>query len=194
MLKAMGIEADKIEEIITAHSETVNGLKDQMDELKENSRELERLKAENKRLKENEPQDDGYKAKYEAEHEEFEQYKTQIADQNSKKAKETAYRKLLEKIGLHSRLIDTITAADDVTKIELDENGKIKGADDLEKEVREDWKEFIPVSGKRGAGHENPPEGEDSVTAEEFAKMGYAERIALKNKDPELYAKLRKRI
>ena len=34
-LAAMGIEADKIDEIITAHVETVDGLKKERDDLKE---------------------------------------------------------------------------------------------------------------------------------------------------------------
>ena len=66
MLKAMGIEDEKIDEIIDAHTETVNALKDQAKEnssaaatLKEVQKELDDLKAQG---------DGGYKDKYEKEH------------------------------------------------------------------------------------------------------------------------------
>lgn len=62
MLKAMGIEEEKIEQIIEAHTETVDALKaykEDADKLKNVQRELDDLKAAG---------DGGYKEKYETEH------------------------------------------------------------------------------------------------------------------------------
>ena len=67
MLKAMGIEDEKIEQIIEEHAETVDALKKQRDEAKEQAGEADELKKQledaQKRLED--VKDDGYKAKFE---------------------------------------------------------------------------------------------------------------------------------
>ena len=45
-LSALGIDADKIDEIIEAHMETVNALKSELDDAKANSGDAEKVKAE----------------------------------------------------------------------------------------------------------------------------------------------------
>ena len=65
MLKAMGIEDEKIDQIIDAHSETVDALKADRDTYKEDAAKLAAVQKELDELKAK--GDDGYKAKYEAE-------------------------------------------------------------------------------------------------------------------------------
>ncbi len=86
MLKALGIEEDKIDEIIEAHSESVEALKQQRDTYKADAEKLTSVQAELDSLKNG----DDYKAKYEKEHQDFEDYKQEIASQNTKGAKEKA--------------------------------------------------------------------------------------------------------
>ena len=77
MLKAMGIEDEKIDQIIEEHTESTDALKQQRDEYK--------AKAEAKATASTEPKPkdpepgDGYKAKYDAEKKAFEDYKANIA-------------------------------------------------------------------------------------------------------------------
>ena len=61
-LSAMGIESDQVDEIIKAHTETVNGIKKELDEYKDNADNIDTLKSENKRLSEELKQikDDAY--------------------------------------------------------------------------------------------------------------------------------------
>ena len=77
MLKAMGIEEEKIDEIIDAHTETVNALKDQAKQDRDAAARLEAVQRELDDLKAQ--GDGGYKDKYEKEHAAFEDYKSQTA-------------------------------------------------------------------------------------------------------------------
>ena len=52
-LAALGIEADKVEEIISAHMETVNGLKDEKEALQKKADQVDSLTEELNELKEN---------------------------------------------------------------------------------------------------------------------------------------------
>jgi hypothetical protein len=54
MLRAMGIEDEKIDEIITAHTETVDALKEQRDQYKADAEKLPNVQKELQGLKESE--------------------------------------------------------------------------------------------------------------------------------------------
>ena len=68
MLKAMGIEDEKIDEIITAHSETVDALKEQRDQYKADAEKLPSVQRELQSLKDAENQNGGsaWEVKYNA--------------------------------------------------------------------------------------------------------------------------------
>jgi len=92
MLKAMGIEDDKIDQIIEAHSETVDGLKTDLKKYEEDAKvlpdirkQLEKAQADLEAGKK-----DSYKVKYDALKEDFEKFKT-----NRHKKKITKQRNLL---------------------------------------------------------------------------------------------------
>ena len=74
-LAALGIEADKVEEIINAHVETVNGLKDEKEALQKKADQVDSLTEELNELKENSKNDGKYKVKYDALKTEFDEYK-----------------------------------------------------------------------------------------------------------------------
>lgn len=79
-------------------------------------------------------------------------------------------------------------------ELKLDENGQIKGIDNIVKDVKTAKPNmFAAGEGKSGKRFEpNPlPDGQDkTVTREQFQKMDYSQRLNLKNTNPEAYKKL----
>ena len=157
MLKAMNIEEDKIEQIIDAHSETVDALKADRDTYKEDAAKLAAVQKELDELKAK--GDDGYKAKYEAEKAAHDALKADIAAKETKKAKTDAYRELLKGANIDEKRIATILRAEAPTidKIELDADGKIKNAEQYTESIKSDWADFIVTQSAKGANTATPP-------------------------------------
>ena len=174
-LSALGIDADKIDEIIEAHMETVNALKSELDDAKANSGDAEKVKAERdalaeevKTLKAAKSEDDSYKEKYEALKDEYKEYKDGIKAKETKTSKVTAYKKLLSDVGISEKRLDAITRVADLSKIELDENGAIKDADTLAESLKTEWEDFIETKGtKSGTGAYNPPKNTGKMKSKE---------------------------
>ena len=171
-LQALGIESDKIDEIIDSHVETVNAIKAERDEFKAAAEELPGVKAELETLKANASnnKEDSYKVKYEAIKEEFEEYKKGITEKESKAKKDAAYRDLLKNAGIPEKRIDAIMRVSDVGSIEFDEDGNTKNAEELTKAITEEWGDFIPTKSVTGANMANPPanNGKATKTKEEI--------------------------
>ena len=157
MLKAMNIEEDKIEQIIDAHSETVDALKADRDAYKEDAAKLAAVQKELDELKAK--GDDGYKAKYEAEKAAHDALKADIAAKETKKAKTDAYRELLKGANIDEKRIATILRAEAPTidKIELDADGKIKNAEQYTESIKSDWADFIVTQSAKGTNTATPP-------------------------------------
>ena len=157
MLKAMGIEDEKIDQIIDAHSETVDALKADRDAYKEDAAKLAAVQKELDELKAK--GDDGYKAKYEAEKAAHDALKADIAAKETKKAKTDAYRELLKGANIDERRIATILRAEAPTidKIELDADGKIKNAEQYTESIKSDWADFIVTQSAKGTNTATPP-------------------------------------
>ena len=157
MLKAMGIEDEKIDQIIDAHSETVDALKAERDGFKEDAAKLAAVQKELDELKAK--GDDGYKAKYEAEKAAHDALKADIAAKETKKAKTDAYRELLKGANIDEKRIATILRAEAPTidKIELDADGKIKNAEQYTQSIKSDWADFIVTQSAKGTNTATPP-------------------------------------
>lgn len=157
MLKAMGIEDEKIDQIIDAHSETVDALKADRDTYKEDAAKLAAVQKELDELKAK--GDDGYKAKYEAEKAAHDALKADIAAKETKKAKTDAYRELLKGANIDEKRIATILRAEAPTidKIELDADGKIKNAEQYTESIKSDWADFIVTQSAKGTNTATPP-------------------------------------
>lgn len=157
MLKAMGIEEEKIDQIIDAHSETVDALKADRDAYKEDAAKLAAVQKELDALKAK--GDDGYKAKYEAEKAAHDALKADIAAKETKKAKTDAYRELLKGANIDEKRIATILRAEAPTidKIELDADGKIKNAEQYTESIKSDWADFIVTQSAKGTNTATPP-------------------------------------
>ena len=164
MLKAMNIEEDKIDQIIDAHSETVDALKADRDAYKEDASKLAAVQKELDALKAK--GDDGYKAKYEAEKAAHDALKADIAAKETKKAKTDAYRELLKGANIDEKRIATILRAEAPTidKIELDADGKIKNAEQYTENIKSDWADFIVTQSAKGTNTATPPANGGAAT------------------------------
>lgn len=168
-LKAMGIEDEKIDQIIDAHTETVDGLKADIAKYKTDAEKLNGVQEELDALKAK--GDDGYREKYEKEHSDFEAYKSDVAKKETHTAKEKAYRELLRGAGVKDKFIDTVIRAEQsaIDALELTD-GKIAEPEKLTAEIKETWADFVAVTQTTAAGAANPPNnnGGSSMTKEQI--------------------------
>lgn len=160
MLQAMDIPAEKIDEIITAHSETVTALKTERDELKANAdrlpdveKALEKAQAEIAEFKAGD-----WEKKYTDLKSEYDTFKTDTEHKAVKASKEAAYRQLLIDAGVSDKRVASILKVSDVDSVELDADGKIKGAEKLTEAMKTEWADFIVTKEEKGAEVSKPVE------------------------------------
>lgn len=174
-LKAMGIEDEKIDEIINMHTETVDGLKADVAKYKADAetlpgiqKQLEKAQADLEAGKK-----DSYKVKYEALKEEFEGYKSEQTKKETRAAKEKAYRELLKQAGVSEKRLDTVLRVSDVDGVELDDKGAVKGSDKLVEGIKSEWADFITTTSTKGADTASPPanRGGNAMTRDEIFKI-----------------------
>lgn len=188
-LSALGIEADKVDEIINAHAETVDALKEQRDSYKADAekvpaltKELEELKAEIKDDNSGELQ-----KKYDDLKAEYDKYKDEVKAKETQESKSKAYKAILKEANVSEKRIDAILKITDLSTIELDKDGNIKNHDDVIKSVQDEYSEFIQTTGTKGANPATPPAGTGSKKTKEeiLAIKDTAERqqAMLENKD-----------
>ena len=156
-LRALGIEDDKVEEIIGAHLETVNPLKDERDNLKEQADKAAELQKQVDELTKQGSNSKDLTKKYEDEHAAFEAYKADVEAGKAEAAKKSAYRKLLESSGIDPKRIDAVMRVSDVSTIEVGEDGKIVDADKLTEQIKADWSDFVVSTGTVGQRVDTPP-------------------------------------
>ena len=163
-LVAMGIEAEKIDQIIEMHTETVDAIKADRDAAKE---EVKKYKADSERLSEVEKelgdlkakadQPDAYKEKYEKVKKEYETYRGEITAKETKAAKTKAYRDMLKEVGISDKRLDSVMRVVNLDSIDLDEDGAIKNVDELKAQTKDEWSDFIESKGVAGANTPTPP-------------------------------------
>lgn len=178
-LSALGIEADKVDEIINAHTEVTDALKQERDGYKADAEKLPGVQKELDDLKATTDGKNAWKVKYDALKEDFDQYKSDVEAKAAKATKEEAYKKLLEETGVSPKRIAAILKVSDLDSIELDDSGAIKGADKLKDSIKEEWSDFIQTQTTKGASTATPPSntGKATKTKEEiFAISDPSER------------------
>lgn len=164
MLKAMGIEDEKIDQIIDEHAESVNALKAQRDEFKEAAGKADGYKKELDALKAKGEGAGEYEEKYKAKCKELDDYKAEVAGEKAAAEKRGLYRKLLESAGVDPKRIDTVLKVSDLSGVTV-KDGAIEGADDLTESIKSDWSDFITVKTTQGATVPNPPKGTGGAAA-----------------------------
>ena len=152
MLTAMGLESEKIDQIIEAHAETVNGLKAEIEKQKEKADQLPDIQKELDDLKKS------YEGKdYDKLKKEYDDYKSEVQAKETKAAKEKAYREALKDANLTEKGIEKAIKYADWSGVELDDDGKLKDAKNHIKSVREEWAEYITKTQQQGAETSTPP-------------------------------------
>lgn len=172
-LKALGIEDEKVDEIINAHTETVNGLKDEIEKYKADAEKLPSVQAALEKANEtvSKGEKDPYKVKYEALKEEFEGYKTDVTKKETTASKTKAYKELLKEINISDKIIDKVVKLADLDAIEI-VDGKIKDAETLSTSLKTEWADFIAQPKTTGAKVETPLTGDHaSPETEVIAKV-----------------------
>lgn len=166
MLKAMGIEDEKIDQIIEEHSETVEALKHQRDEFKQQAEELPKAK---QRLKELEAVADesDLQEKYDKLEKEFTDYKSNVEKEKTQGQIKDLYKALLRESGVDEKRVNTVLKATDLSGLEITKNGTLKDSDGLKASITEEWGDFITTTEKRGADVEKPPAGGSSGKTKE---------------------------
>ena len=107
----------------------------------------------------------------------FDKYKAEVAEKETKAAKEAAYRAILKDANLSEKGIEKAVKYADWDKIELGEDGKLKGANDHIKAVREEWAEYVTTTTTTGAKTSTPPANNPAknYTTAEIKNMSAAE-------------------
>lgn len=167
-LAALGIEEDKIGEIITAHTEVTDALKADRDKYKSDAEKLPKVQEELDTLKSQ--QEDGknpWQVKYEALKEQFNEYKADQTAKETKATKEAAYKKLLKDAGVAEKLIASVLRVTDFDSVELDKDGNIKDADKHTESIKTEWADFIQTTQTKGVNTNTPPVNGGSVTSRE---------------------------
>lgn len=172
-LSAMGIEDDKVDEIITAHTDTVNALKEQRDKYKEDAEKLPTIQKKLDELQAQGDKEDPYKEKYEKLQVEFDTFKEGVENEKIKAKKNKAYRELIKKAGVSEKRIDAIMKVTNIDNVELDEKGEIKDADKIIESIKKEWSDFIVTETQKGADTTTPPAstGGTTMTKEEIRSI-----------------------
>lgn len=192
-LTALGIEEDKADEIIKAHTETVDALKEQAEASKTDAAEVEKLKKKVEELKKDLADADksDWEEKYTKLKTEYDDYKTDVENKATHSAKEAAYKQLLIYAGISEKRIATILKVSDIDGVELDKDGNIKAADKLTDSIKEEWADFIVTEHKEGADVAKPPAKDgkgDPLTKEDILNIkDTADRQAAMREHPELF-------
>ena len=190
LLSSMGIGDDQADQIIEAHTETVNGLKDERAKLKAEAGKAEELRSQisdlRKELAEADQRNadgDGYKTKYEELKAEYDDYKAKTEAAAAREGKEKAYRELLKDAGISEHRLDFVAkySTEAIDALELDDDGKPKDADEVLKAIKKEWGDFISVNKTQGASVPNPPENNGGS---EFANMSLADKMQYANEHP----------
>lgn len=159
LLKALGIEDEKADQILEAHTETVNEIRGERDRYKAEAEQLPGVQQELAELKEAAEQNanNPYKAQYETVKKQFDDYKAEVEAKQVNASKQAAYRKLLKEQGISDKFIDPIMKVTSVDDLELDDKGQFKNAEDLKKSITEQWDGFAVKEETHGAQQYNPP-------------------------------------
>ena len=154
-LKSMGLTDEQVSGIIEAHTDTVDGLKKEIDRYKADAQKLPEVQAELEKAKEA-AKNSGDAAKIQKA---FDDYKAEVEAKESAAAKKAAYEKVAKDAGLTEAGIAKAVKYANWDSVELDEKGNIKDAKALIKNLKEEWPEHISKTSEKGAETSTPPGG-----------------------------------
>lgn len=177
MLKDLGIEGEVIDKIIEEHRGTVDGLKDELDNLRAEIDSAKDIKKELDKLKEESQKKDSYKEKYDDLKKEFDKFKADTEGEKVTARKSDAYKKALKEAGISEKRIESVmrlAKADGfIDKLEFD-GENVKELDKIKDTIKNTYGDYIEHSTVVGADTPNPPSnsgsGSKMTKAEIYAK------------------------
>lgn len=175
-LKELGIESDKIDLIIDAHTEVTDALKSERDELKAGADDVKELQKKIAELEKQTVSDSEWKAKYEAKEAEYNKYKGEQEAKATLEAKKSAYMELLKGAKISDKAHAKALKLADLESLEF-EDGKFKNADAITESIKAEWSDFVVDESKAGASTPNPTgnDGVKTYTREDISKMSASE-------------------
>lgn len=160
IFSAAGTPADNIEEaikkVMNGHLASVNALREERDGYKTEAEKLPAVQKELDTLKAK--GDPDWQKKYEDEHNDFEAYKTKIAEDKVKAQKVELYRGILKECNVDEKRIDGILkVSGEVIDGLVIKDGKLEDAEAVKTGVQSEWASFIMNETKLGAKVDTPP-------------------------------------
>lgn len=156
LLKGMGLTDEQVDTIIEAHSDTVDGLKNDIarykadaDKLPGVQKELDTLKAAG---------DGGWQEKYNNVKTDFDNYKADVTARETKAAKERAAKAYYENKGITGKSLDIALrgSAQEIDALELD-GENIKDTSALDELIAGTFSTLVSTTETRGAQTATPP-------------------------------------
>ena len=176
LLKGMGLTDEQVDTIIEAHTDTVDGLKEQVKTYKADAEKLPNVQKELDDLKA--AGDGGFKEKFEKEHSDFENFKKTIQEKETKAAKESAAKAFFESKGITGNSLEIAMRGSSAEIAALDLDGeKIKDSSALDALVNGTFKALVSTTTTKGANIPNPPVTmpNKAYSADDIRKMSPAE-------------------
>ena len=190
------VPKDVLGQICDLHTSSMDGFPETIKELKGKLKVAEQERDAAKAKVPVDGEETISKAEYDKLKGEFDKYKTDVQAKETKAAKEAAYRAILKDANLSEKGIEKAVKYADWDNIELGEDGKLKGANDHIKAVRDEWAEYVTTTTTTGAKTSTPPAnngGAKLTKAEIYArdehgryKLSTAERQKALAENPEL--------
>lgn len=176
LLKSMGIDDEKIDQIIEAHSDTVDALKEDIKQLKEKSETLDAVQKELDEAKKSLERTDDYKTKYDTLKSEYDTYKTSVAKKAEDESKTKLYRDLLKTAGVSDKRLDAVMKVTSLDGLKVAKDGStLEDADKLTESIKREWADFIGTTETKGAETPTPPAGGQPSPAKSRAAELYSQ-------------------
>ena len=178
---------DEIENgIMALYLGVVDPMKDEISELKAKADQLDEVTKERDRLKAG----DDYKAKYEKEHQDFEDFKKSIAEKDEIATKESAAKAYFEEKGITGAnlAIALRGAKDEINALKIND-GKIADTASLDALIGGEYAGLVSTQETRGAKMATPPStgGKTLTKSDIFAIKDTAERQKAIKENPQLF-------
>lgn len=173
-LRAMGIEDEKIEQIVEANGESIAGLKDEIDRYKAELEKYQGIEKELEKLKAEVTKENPFEKKYNSIKAEYDKYRSDVEAKETKTAKEAAVKAYLESKNIKGNNLKLAmkAAKDEISAVEI-ADGKIKDTAALDTLIQGDFSGLVSTETTIGATVATPPQntGGSAKTESRAAKL-----------------------
>lgn len=176
-LKSMGLTEEQVDSIIDAHTETLDGLKNEVAKYKADAEKLPDIQKELDDLKKGGGED--YKARYEAEKAAHDKTRADYEAKETAATNERLFRAELTAAGITGKRADQIVKLTDMSAFKV-KDGAYEDAKAVQDHIRTEYSEFVPETITRGADVPTPPSNTGGNT--DMGAMSMEEYIAARKK------------